>query len=114
MGLPQPARHYTGEYDSLRMQESLARALRQITGVVPWLDGALLDLEGSPPVEGLAFAAGVARDVPHKLGRRARGVIVLDTIEGTPGLPLRDPTNSNALTMRLTFVAACRVKLWVW
>lgn len=114
MGLPIPSIHETGDFDARRSQELVQRAFRQLGTSVPILDGALLDAEGSPPAAGLAFTAGVARDIAHKLRRAPRGVLVVDTLSGTPSLPLRTDASSNALTVRLTFATTCRVKLWVW
>lgn len=114
MNLPALVIQETGDVDARRAQEAVQLVFRQLSTAVPMLDGGLLASEGLPVAEGLAFAAGVTRDIAHKLGRKARGVIVVDTLAGTPSLPLRDPAASTALFIRLTFATACRVKLWVW
>lgn len=114
MGTPRLIQHVTGDYDVRRAQEAVDRAFRQLATMVPFLDGTLLDAEGDPPVEGVAFTGGTPRDIAHKLGRRARGFIVVGDFGANGSVILHDDTNSNELTIRLTSSSTCRVKIWVW
>jgi hypothetical protein len=77
------AEHHTGDYDLRKVQEAVQRALRDLTIAVPWLNGLLLEEEGLPVTEGIAFTAATAKDVPHGLGRSRAGTWWSATSERT-------------------------------
>lgn len=114
MGLPRPVQEYTDRTDVRRVQEAVARAMRELSTAVPFLDGALLDSDGSPASEGIAFQAGLARDIAHKLGRKPRGFVLVGNFGPDPGMLTMDQSATNTKTIRLTALLGCTVKVWVW
>lgn len=69
------AREHTGD----RQIDALGQQLRAVTrllSAMPIIDGVLLTEEdGAVAGSGLSFSAGVARSIPHRLGRKAKGFL---------------------------------------
>jgi hypothetical protein len=64
--------------------------------------------------EGIYFTAGVAKKVPHRLGRRPNGWIVARDFGTSPHELLEDAGQTDANFIALASAVDCGVFLWVF
>lgn len=64
--------------------------------------------------EGIYFDAGVTKKVPHRLGRRPNGWMVVRDFGTTAHKLLEDAGNSDQAYLSLTSTVDCGVFLWVF
>lgn len=108
--MPTPAQtpHRSGDYDQTRIQDYVARALRALSTVIPFLDGELLTTVG------LATTDRVLR---HGLKRVPRGLFVVkfSGTTGAIGNVIFRAADTTTVTVRQSAGGtAADFTMWVW
>jgi hypothetical protein len=103
-------------------QDEIWSTLRGVTDVLsatPFVNGLLLTEEiGAQPRSGLQFSAGVARAIPHRLGRKAKGFVEMygtdtpstNAVALFPVAPINGVTSDTHVTVQPTNSGTC----WLW
>lgn len=108
MGTQAQTPHRSGDYDQTRIQDYVARALRALSTVIPFLDGELVTAAS------LTTADKVLR---HGLRRVPRGIMVVrcDGTVGAVGAVIFRSADTATVTVRQSAGgAAADFILWVW
>lgn len=101
--------------DFSQAQRYAQDALEELYRRVPMLNGSLLDSEtdaGGRPLDGITFAAGVQKRIPHKRERVPRGWFVVRDF-GPTAQQLREVARDGS-TLTLVSAVGCQVYLWTW
>lgn len=107
MPIELPTVHRTPDFDLTQIQTNVAEAFRALSKSVPFLDGALVG-----PVTLTTAPLAVA----HRLGRVARGAIILRCAgPGVIGQMMTDGADALTITLRQSAGgSAAAFTLWVW
>jgi hypothetical protein len=90
--------------------------MRQIIGA-DILHGTLLSFDTDSTgrrVNGITFAAGVLKKVPHRLGHKPNGWFVVRDFGTNRQQLLETATSADAAFLYLTSAVACTVYLWAF
>jgi hypothetical protein len=117
MSGPSKLTHQRGVSPELERAQSFVR--RSVDPVIDSeiLGGKLLNFDTDSTgrrTDGVAFAAGVPRKVPHKLSRKPRGWMVVRDFGANPHELLETAANTDASFLYLESTVACTVYLWVF
>lgn len=114
------AREHTGDPQTDAIWREL-RAIAAILTKAPLVNGQLITEELGPNVvkgSGVAFSSGVARSIPHRLGRRAQGFFEMYAADvpsaGHVGLRATEyPTGITSAT-HIRVTPAATGTCWIW